>query len=67
MFRSPARVAIAILVVSLIIGYGFAGGQVYKTFIGLDPSGFPAGQAIQDVVQRINPELRNAVAEALAE
>jgi predicted aldo/keto reductase-like oxidoreductase len=62
MFRSPARIALTVLVLSLLVGYGFAGEQLYKTFIGLDPSGFAAGQAIQDVVHEFNPELRNAVA-----
>ena len=47
MFRSPARIALAVLVLSLVVGYLFAGGQLYDTFVGLDPSAFPAGQAIQ--------------------
>jgi hypothetical protein len=62
MFRSPARVAAVVLVLSLVIGYGFAGSELYRTFVGLDPSGFPAGQAIQDMVQIFRPDLRNAVA-----
>ncbi|MGH0030151.1 MAG: hypothetical protein ACQGVC_10200, partial [Myxococcota bacterium] len=65
MFRSPARVALVVLVLSLVVGYGFAGGQLYDTFVGLDPSAFPAGQAIQDVVQRFAPDMRNAVAGAI--
>jgi hypothetical protein len=64
MFRSPARVACIVLALSLLVGWAFAGSQLYKTFVGLDPSGFPAGQAIQDVAQSINPAWENAIAGA---
>ncbi len=65
MFRSPARVALGVLVLSLVVGYLFAGGQLYDTFVGLDPSAFPAGQAIQDVVQGFAPDMKNAIAGAV--
>ncbi len=65
MFRSPARVALGILALSLIVGYLFAGGQLYNTFVGLDPSAFPAGQAIQDVVQGFAPDMKNAIGGAV--
>ncbi len=62
MFRSPARTALGVLALSLLVGYAFAGGQLYKTFIGLDPAAFPAGQAIQGLMQKIWPDIRNAIA-----
>jgi hypothetical protein len=62
MFRSPVRVALVVVAVSLALGWAFAGSQLYRTFIGLDPSGFPAGQAIQTIVQGVIPSAENAVA-----
>jgi predicted aldo/keto reductase-like oxidoreductase len=53
---------IASLVLALVVGVFAAGHLLNKLPIGLDPSAFLAGQAIQDVVKSFVPNLNLSVA-----
>jgi predicted aldo/keto reductase-like oxidoreductase len=61
MFRSPARIALAVLGIALVVGFGVSGAFLYQSFIGLDPSAFPLGPAIQKAAQAFAPELNRSV------
>jgi predicted aldo/keto reductase-like oxidoreductase len=61
-FSRPRSAVIASLVLALIVGVFAAGHLLNKLPIGLDPSAFVAGQAIQDLVTSFNPELNRTVA-----
>jgi len=62
MFRSPARIALWVLCTALVVGFGVSGAYLYDSFIGLDPSAFPLGPAIQEIALGISPELNRTVA-----
>lgn len=47
---------------AVLVGFTLTGAVLYKSFIGLDPSAFPAGEAIQSLALRWNPELDVAAA-----
>jgi hypothetical protein len=49
MFRSSARIAVFVLAIALVVGFAVSGAFIYDSFIGLDPSAFPLGPAIQDI------------------
>jgi len=54
------RVRTALLlctVLALLIGFTLTGAVLYESFIGLDPSAFPAGPAIQRLALLANPKL----------
>ncbi|HEX5068010.1 MAG TPA: aldo/keto reductase [Myxococcota bacterium] len=47
---------------ALLVGFGITGAVAYKSFIGLDPSAFPGGEAIQAFARRWNPGLDTTAA-----
>ncbi len=49
MFGKPRNVIIGCLVAAVVLGYLWTGWLLYRMPIGLDPSGFPAGEAIQSL------------------
>jgi predicted aldo/keto reductase-like oxidoreductase len=50
---------------AVLIGFALTGAVLYKSFIGLDPSAFLAGDAIQALALRWNPELDTTAAGAV--
>jgi aryl-alcohol dehydrogenase-like predicted oxidoreductase len=58
----PRNAIIACLLFALVAGYFIAGNLLYKLPIGLDPSGFPAGEAIQAIAMKLVPDLTRNVA-----
>jgi hypothetical protein len=50
---------------ALLIGFTLTGAVLYRSFIGLDPSAFPAGEAIQSLALRWNPALDTTAAGAV--
>ena len=47
---------------ALLVGFTVTGAILYKSFIGLDPSAFPGGEAIQSLALRLNPALDTTAA-----
>lgn len=56
----PKWVVTVCLVVAIFVGYFVSGGFGYQSFIGLAPSAFPAGQAIQGVADSVSGGLTRA-------
>jgi predicted aldo/keto reductase-like oxidoreductase len=61
MFRSPGRIALFSLALALVVGYAVAGLYLYQSFIGLDPSAFPLGPAVQELARTFAPELNRTI------
>ncbi|MGI9591912.1 MAG: aldo/keto reductase, partial [Myxococcota bacterium] len=61
MFRKPGLVTLACLGCALLAGFLWTGHWFYTFPIGLDETAFPAGEWIQRLAERLNPELKNAV------
>jgi predicted aldo/keto reductase-like oxidoreductase len=62
MLRTPRSAWLASFVLALVAGYFVSGYFFYRAPIGLDPSGFPAGEAIQRLVGWFAPGLRHDMA-----
>jgi hypothetical protein len=58
----PYAVAIGSLVLALVVGFFVSGDFLYRAFIGLDPSGFPAGPFFQAIGKALMPGLGVTVA-----
>lgn len=43
------------LVLTLAVGFWYAGAVLYRTFIGLDPAAFPAGAALESLARALLP------------
>jgi predicted aldo/keto reductase-like oxidoreductase len=65
MFRSSARIAVFVLAIALVVGFTVSGAFIYDSFIGLDPSAFPLGPAIQDIARAFAPDLNRTVGGAV--
>ena len=50
------------LILALVVGYTVLGHYGYQSFIGLDPSAFPAGQAMQDGASALLGDVPRTVA-----
>jgi aryl-alcohol dehydrogenase-like predicted oxidoreductase len=64
MFERTRTVVWVSFIVAVCVGYFGAGDFMYRMAIGLDPSAFPGGQALQDLAQSIRPDLTITVAGA---
>jgi aryl-alcohol dehydrogenase-like predicted oxidoreductase len=53
------------LAFALLVGFTWTGAVLYKSLIGLDPSNFPGGDAMQALALRADPELQTTVAGAV--
>jgi len=60
-FSKPRNAIIGSLVIALVAGYFVAGHYMYKVPIGLDPSGFIAGEALRSVALFVAPGLENGM------
>jgi aryl-alcohol dehydrogenase-like predicted oxidoreductase len=49
----------------LLVGLTVLGSLLYRSFIGLDPSAFPAGEAIQSLALKLSPGLQTTMAGAV--
>jgi hypothetical protein len=58
----PCAVVISSLLAALAFGFFVSGGFMYKAFIGLDPTGFPAGPLFQSIGKALMPGLGVTVA-----
>jgi predicted aldo/keto reductase-like oxidoreductase len=58
----PRTVVLVLLLASLVVGFAVSGALVYKAAIGLDPSAFPAGPAMQAIGKALLPDLAVTVA-----
>jgi predicted aldo/keto reductase-like oxidoreductase len=58
----PRTIAISALALSLALGFFVSGTYLYRAFIGLEPSGFPAGDVFQVIGRALLPELEFTVA-----
>ena len=47
---------------ALLVGFTVLGSLMYRGFIGLDPSAFPAGEALQSLALKLKPDLETTVA-----
>ena len=61
MFQKPRSAIVVSLVLALVVGFFVTGHFIYQGAIGLDPSGFPAGQAIQSIAEVFAPDLTTAM------
>ena len=61
MFRSPSRIALAVILLAVVVGFVVVGRLVDQSFIGLDASAFLGGEAIQSVATSLAPGITNAV------
>jgi predicted aldo/keto reductase-like oxidoreductase len=59
-FQKPRNAIVASLVLALVVGFSVTGYFMYQAAIGLDPSGFPAGEAIQAIAKVFAPDLTTA-------
>jgi predicted aldo/keto reductase-like oxidoreductase len=57
----PLKVALACMLVAGLVGFVISGSLMVKSFIGLDPSAFPAGQLVQDIGHALLPSINLAV------
>jgi predicted aldo/keto reductase-like oxidoreductase len=53
----PRAVVVCSLVLALVVGFFASGDFLYRAFIGLDPSGFPAGSLLQPIGEALMPGL----------
>lgn len=51
----PRNAFLVGLVISLVVGFVYAGAVMYRTFIGLDPAAFPAGNLMEAIGRRLFP------------
>jgi aryl-alcohol dehydrogenase-like predicted oxidoreductase len=65
MFERTRTVIWLTLVVAVCAGYFGAGDYMYRMAIGLDPSAFPGGEALQSLALSVNPDLTTTVAGAI--
>jgi len=61
-FSKPRYAVLASLLFALVAGYFVVGHYLYKLPVGLDPSAFLAGEALQRLALLVNPHLEHAVA-----
>jgi predicted aldo/keto reductase-like oxidoreductase len=57
----PLKVALACMLAAGLVGFVISGSLMVKSFIGLDPSAFPAGQLVQDIGHALLPSISLAV------
>jgi len=65
MSNTPRNAVIASLVVAVLAGYFIVGHYLYKVPIGLDQSGFLAGDAMHSIAALFAPEAKNAMSGAV--
>ncbi len=65
MFRRPRNAFLSSLLVAVVAGFFVAGYLLYRVPIGLDASGFVAGQALQALALKLKPDLQNAASGAM--
>jgi predicted aldo/keto reductase-like oxidoreductase len=53
----PYAVVICSLIVALAVGWFVSGDFLYRGFVGIDPSGFPAGSLFQAIGQAVLPDI----------
>lgn len=61
MLRRPRTVILASLCFAALAGYFVSGSLLYRVPIGLHDTAFPFGEAIQALVLRFAPQLKNSV------
>ncbi len=64
MFEQTRTVIWVTFAVAVCTGYFGAGDYMYRMVIGLDPSAFPGGEALQSLALSVNPDLTTTVAGA---
>jgi predicted aldo/keto reductase-like oxidoreductase len=57
----PGVVTLLSLAVALVVGYGLSGYYLWRAMIGLDPSAFPGGQALQAIGEMLMPSVNVAL------
>jgi predicted aldo/keto reductase-like oxidoreductase len=55
--KRPGLVTLLSLAVALLVGYGLSGYYLWRAMIGLDPSAFPFGQALQGIGSVLLPSV----------
>jgi len=53
----PYALVLVSLILALAVGWLVSGDFLYRAFVGIDPSGFPAGQAFEVIGQALLPDI----------